>query len=533
MCSDHGMLSSQEGAYNCVACDKYFHSSRELAFHTSSWHSANPSPSIHCNHCTSVFNDMLLLNIHIRECHREPSVMLQSSCNVEEIADSAEVTSVDFQDISDIAQIDGNDSLDSSDSVQVDRNETLVISSSEKRNNTVYNYEVNKDLQAKRLATNAAKPPIAIEAKDTREIDGYVCDMNLNVICNAGVYMTAIKPVLENITEGWRSIIGNFTMTCSNVSERTDKTKSLHVCTQATFHLKQVDMESPLTKVVMHFYHTDSKIQIQGGYLPSSGTSAASWLVKNLIEPLTLAHIDTNKDNISAINEAILERSSFLCGDCKLPVNPAAKSAKDRSISCQMCRKVFHKKCTDRREQRGSNWQRHPWYCNSCTVASYQSSSSQETPQLASITNVGHMASHHEPQQSIEIPGSLVAEPAASIPAHTNQSSIAHTNQPSIDYFNHPTSPLDPEAATSAPNNAGQKGKRIKFPNNSIRQRSSNILSIDPEKEFLTASLDSCQSTIVQQETEIKRLKETLDIRNKKILQLQEQVGHAAEMVGD
>ena len=148
MCSDHGMLSSQEGAYNCVACDKYFHSSREIAFHTSFWHSANPSPSLHCNHCTSVFNDMLLLNIHIRECHREPSIMLQSSCNVEEIADSAEVTSVDFQDISDIAQIDGNDSLDSSDSAQVDRNETLVISSSEKRNNTVYNYEVNKDLQA-------------------------------------------------------------------------------------------------------------------------------------------------------------------------------------------------------------------------------------------------------------------------------------------------------------------------------------------------------------------------------------------------
>ena len=103
-------------------------------------------------------------------------------------------------------------------------------------------------------------------------------------------------------------------------------------------------MESPITKVVMHFYHTDSKIQIQGGYLPSSGTSSASWVVKNLIEPLALAHIDTNRDSISVINEAILEGSSSFSCVCKLSVNPSAKSAKDRSISCQMCRRNFPQK---------------------------------------------------------------------------------------------------------------------------------------------------------------------------------------------
>ena len=50
---------------------------------------------------------------------------------------------------------------------------------------------------------------------------------------------------------------------------------------------------------------------------------------------------------------------------------------------------------------------------------------------------------------------------------------------------------------------------------------------LEPEREFQKAAIDACRSTIVQQEAELKRLGECLDIRNKKVMQLESQVGVA------
>ena len=61
-------------------------------------------------------------------------------------------------------------------------------------------------------------------------------------------------------------------------------------------------------------------------------------------------------------------------------------------------------------------------------------------------------------------------------------------------------------------------------PSNSIRQRSSNVASLSPDVEFQKVALDTCRSTIVQQEAEIRKLRETLDLKNKKILQLKGQI---------
>ena len=55
-----------------------------------------------------------------------------------------------------------------------------------------------------------------------------------------------------------------------------------------------------------------------------------------------------------------------------------------------------------------------------------------------------------------------------------------------------------------------------------------NVAAGEPEKEFQKAVIDACRSTITQQEAELKRLNENLDIRNKKIMQLESQVGSAA-----
>ena len=95
---------------------------------------------------------------------------------------------------------------------------------------------------------------------------------------------------------------------------------------------------------------------------------------------------------------------------------------------------------------------------------------------------------------------------------------------------------LNPSATEFLPNNyldtpASPQGP--KFPNNSSRQRGSNVLLTDPEKEFQKTALDVCRSTIIQQETELKRLNESLNIRNKKIMQLENQIEHAANYMAD
>ena len=79
----------------------------------------------------------------------------------------------------------------------------------------------------------------------------------------------------------------------------------------------------------------------------------------------------------------------------------------------------------------------------------------------------------------------------------------------------------------NVPENIPPVNAQIKYPTNSIRQRGSNVSTLDPETQFQKATIDACRSTIIQQESEIKKLREGIDIRDKTILQLQGQVGHA------
>ena len=72
-----------------------------------------------------------------------------------------------------------------------------------------------------------------------------------------------------------------------------------------------------------------------------------------------------------------------------------------------------------------------------------------------------------------------------------------------------------------------------RFPTNAIRQRGLNVTVTDPEKDFQKVALDSCRSTIVTQEAELRTLKESLDVRNKKIIQLEGQISHAARHIAE
>ena len=68
------------------------------------------------------------------------------------------------------------------------------------------------------------------------------------------------------------------------------------------------------------------------------------------------------------------------------------------------------------------------------------------------------------------------------------------------------------------------------FPNTTTRQRCSNLQTDNPELEFHRTALSACRSTIAQQEAELKRLNEAMDIRYKRILQLESQLGQSCDL---
>ena len=232
----------------------------------------------------------------------------------------------------------------------------------------------------------------------------------------------------------------------------------------------------------------------------SDGSSSCSWVVSKFLEPVANWHISTNKEAIDNINNDI--SNSVNCESCSDSFNPKSTSVKDFPIQCNKCGKSFHKKCSDRRKHKGVNWCKQPWFCQACILHLPENQNhSQHSLQGLSVSQ--DASSNTAPLQD-----TIRSTPLPSLPNH---------DQPSTDF-----SPSD---------NQTQQNQHIsvKFPNNSTRQRSSNVNLNNAEMEFQKTALDAMRSNIVQQEVEIRRLNECLDIRNKRIMQLEDQVGHAAD----
>ena len=101
-------------------------------------------------------------------------------------------------------QIDGNTSLTETYDANHVNAETIfsLPEDPQSSGNMNYNYLLNQENQTRRLLANAVKKPIEITYKSMQNISGINYATNVNVECNAGVYMTAIKPALELINVG-------------------------------------------------------------------------------------------------------------------------------------------------------------------------------------------------------------------------------------------------------------------------------------------------------------------------------------------
>ena len=317
------------------------------------------------------------------------------------------------------------------------------------------------------------------------------------------MYLSAIKPILETIDESWSNTVSDVKVSCNN--------KHL-LCTKLKLSLTTCDRSHRLT---IHFYHTCDKILIQGNSAMSPNVSTTAWFVKNYLKPLLSQHMDLNEHVINLINSKIITSTPVAeqtCHDCKSCINPSSNIVRDQPISCDGCHALFHKRCSDRRKIKGRKWNKKPWHCPDC------SASKNTNPAVIVDT---HRASLHNLE---EIQPRIQSESTAFFSC--SNTAVNPPNYPQ-------NSNLDPLAAHFTPSTSQQQQstRPETFPNYAIRQRSSNVISNNPELEFQKSALDACRSTIIQQEAELRKLKETLDIRNKKIMQLESQVSSATSYI--
>ena len=124
--------------------------------------------------------------------------------------------------------------------------------------------------------------------------------------------------------------------------------------------------------------------------------------------------------------------------------------------------KIYHKKCTDRKKTT-VNWKKSPWYCSICMTSSQDIHPHQLSP-VVSVSDPGlvavvttstdHLPTYLGKQSTIAAPVvSVSSAPPATTQSRSSSSPISHTSA---------SQPLH-----TAPT--------IVFPNNSVRQRSSNV----------------------------------------------------------
>ena len=510
--------------YSCEICQRIFPAHENVITHLKITHSLVHATT--CTICDQIFVNNDDLYSHTQATHTE---LTDIACTTSESTFSSNNSFSFHPETSSprIMQMDGNDSimsdLSGTTSCSIPANASGTVSHVQ---DMTYNYSLNPDNQTRRLVNSAVKSPISVTYNNVRIIDNVRHSLNANIECNSGLYLTAIKPILEQITDKWSVDVGDFELTCSKVSPRKDNMGRHLVCTQLYLHIRLKDQQQSTShNITMHFYHTKSKILIQSSSIMSPGISAGSWLVKKFIEPLVDRHIATNSHAITEVNNAIISSvtsQTQSCPHCHRSIDPTVTMVKELPLCCNKCSNMYHKKCTDRRGVKGTNWNKSPWICPICVSDSTLPPTHNQAQPIHPLSPNNQLGVQHMPgQQSALVSDAPDQEqvPAVLAPIALSGPVTPTTGlNPSVPEFTPAPIPTITEAA---PNTI------IRFPNNAIRQRGSNIAINNPEVEFLKTANDACRSTIVQQEAEIRRLRENLDVRNKKILQLEAQVGIA------
>ena len=218
--------------YVCESCGYMTASNDHLRDHIKHCHDMRES-ELHCNMCCDTFNDMRLLNVHLKEHHQTDPVQLDEDLHYH-----------DTMDISDILQVDGIDDATlsevnhSSAHAGVTLHDPTIISANESFPNSAQAgqqllYTLNPVNQARRLFENTDRPPLDIKYNNLQIIRGRQHPTNVTIECNSGLYLTAIKPALEAISSGWNTVVLGIVISCEDMSDMRDLS-GRKVCTKQT-----------------------------------------------------------------------------------------------------------------------------------------------------------------------------------------------------------------------------------------------------------------------------------------------------------
>ena len=177
----------------------------------------------------------------------------------------------------DILQFDGNDTVMTEDPMtpanlhqpsSIDLSDPALLSASgslsgSRPRDMPLHYTINQGNQARRLLENTNRPELVIWYNCPQTINGIEHPTNVSIDCNAGVYLTAVKPALEVIVKGWQTEILSTLISCDDIIDRNEMS-GRKVFTKLVLFLTERVTPSVKSKVVLHFYHTSCTVQAQG-----------------------------------------------------------------------------------------------------------------------------------------------------------------------------------------------------------------------------------------------------------------------------
>ena len=129
--------------------------------------------------------------------------------------------------------------------------------------NMQYSYILNQAEQSKRLLGNTERPSYAIRQNNFQTIGGRKHPTSVSMDFNSGVYLSAVKPALQTISDGWSTTVLSTLIECKEVSDRREMS-GRKVCTKLVLILTEKKSSEKQGKVVVHFYHTSNTLQVQG-----------------------------------------------------------------------------------------------------------------------------------------------------------------------------------------------------------------------------------------------------------------------------
>ena len=388
---------------------------------------------------------------------------------------------------------------------------------------------------------------------------------NVNIKCSSGFFLAVANPALLVLAKESFDVsrINNMDIQCMN------NRISLDICDLQINNVYFFNIVDPTDKVIIanvtiHCHITTKLIQLQGSKV-IGGEKAPVWFFHNILKETFKKESENRKDQIVNVNKIIINNRSKTvsngeCNLCEKTYKTEVGLQKHKSAKHKSDKPLSDKKRTvtevgeDSDEdysppqktvalgtppqkclRSSSNENSFPSLCNLnkspgdppfIDPGGNTGNKSGSENNLLRITyqpfeeEIGYIDKTNDLQKHDgENHEADVTDVLASQLESCSLNAGAETFKPkktTIDILN----------PFSDPANIASKQK---FPSNSKRQKSSNINSQNPESEFLMTALNSCKSTIAQQEIEIKRLKESLELRNMRIMNLEEQLSSAVK----